>query len=218
MGSTALGRRTGGNSLKKRIAGSKERPSRPASGISSNGRNGKKPSSNGRGASGASNGRRTALKSNRLRLGGNGAAQIEAAKPTPKSSLKPAELEYFKGLLLKKRAELLGDVDTMEREALRKNRTDASGDLSQMPIHMADIGTDNYEQEFTIGLIATERTTLKEIDEAMQRIVDGTYGICLGTHQPIPKARLRAKPWARYCVEYKRAQEENGMRKRMSAF
>jgi DnaK suppressor protein len=134
-------------------------------------------------------------------------------KQAPKSTLKSAELEYFRGLLIEKRRELLGDVDNMEREALRKNRFDASGDLSMMPIHMADIGTDNYEQEFTIGLIAGERETMKEIDEALARIADGTYGMCLGTHEPIPKARLRAKPWARYCIEYKRAQEEQSRRR-----
>jgi len=156
--------------------------------------------------------RRPVAKSSRKRLGNNGSHLIEVARPLPKTPLKPAEVAYFKAILLAKRGEIIGDVDTMEREALGKNRSDASGDLSMMPIHMADIGSDNYEQEFTIGLIANERTTLKEIDEALQRIGDGTYGVCLGTHQPIPKARLRAKPWARYCVEYKRAQEEAAAR------
>jgi RNA polymerase-binding transcription factor DksA len=78
---------------------------------------------------------------------------------------------------------------------------------------MADIGTDNYEQEFTIGLIAGERETLKDIDAAIERIDQKTYGICLATHKPISKARLNAKPWANYCLEYKRAQEENDHRR-----
>lgn len=188
--------------LKKRIAGPASRSTRQ-SGKSSVGNNGA-AKSNGvkRKTSG------TPSRSHRKQLGGNGAAQIEAPKPLPKTKLKAAELEFFKQLLLLKRRELIGAVNHMEREALRTNRSDASGDLSMMPIHMADIGTDNYEQEFTIGLIAGERATLKEIDEALARVANGTYGVCLGTHQPIPKARLRAKPWARYCIEYKRAQEE----------
>lgn len=95
----------------------------------------------------------------------------------------------------------------MEDEALRKTRADATGDLSLMPIHMADIGTDNYEQEFTIGLIAGERETIREIDAALGRIETGAFGICEATGKPISKARLSAKPWARYCLEYKRAQE-----------
>jgi RNA polymerase-binding protein DksA len=77
-----------------------------------------------------------------------------------------------------------------------------------MPIHMADLGTDNYEQEFALGLMNSERRLLTEIDEALQRIEAGTYGICLGTGKPIPKARLEAQPWARYCVEYARKVEE----------
>ncbi len=134
-------------------------------------------------------------------------------KPIPPSRLTPAELDAFRELLLSIRRQLVGNMDSMEGEALRKNRTDASGDLSLMPIHMADIGTDNYEQEFTIGLVQNERETIKEIDAALQRIADGTYGVCLGTHKPIPKARLRAKPWARYCIEYRRAEEQKQRRR-----
>ncbi len=130
----------------------------------------------------------------------------------PRTRLTPEELEFFKTLLILQRRKLVGDVDSMENEALRKSRTAAAGDLSMMPIHMADIGTDNYEQEFTIGLIENERDILKEIDAALQRIVDGCYGICEATHKPISKARLRIKPWARYCIAYKRSQERTGRR------
>ena len=144
--------------------------------------------------------------------GGNGLRDPEregSAVPTePRFS--DADLEVFRQLLLRKRIELAGDVDHMEQEALRKNRGDATGDLSMMPIHMADIGTDNYEQEFTIELISNEQTTLKEIDAALERIRTGCYGICEGTRKPIPMARLRVKPWARYRVEHKRHLEENG--------
>ena len=129
-----------------------------------------------------------------------------------KTPLSDQDLQHYRAMLLEKRRELLGDVSHMEDEALRRTRSDASGDLSMMPIHMADIGTDNYEQEFTIGLIAGERDTLKEIDAALRRIDDRTYGVCLATHQPISKARLSIKPWASYCVEYERAHETNGRR------
>jgi DnaK suppressor protein len=72
---------------------------------------------------------------------------------------------------------------------------------------MADIGSDNYEQEFTLGLMDSERKLLKEIDDALQRVEQGIYGICEGTGKQIPKARLEAQPWARYCVEYARKLE-----------
>lgn len=130
------------------------------------------------------------------------------ATRTRKRHLSKNEIEHFKQMLLEKRREIINNVSEMEDEALRKPRLDASGDLSSMPIHMADIGTDNYEQEFALGLMDSERKLLREIDDALQRIEQGTYGICEGTGKPIPKARLEAQPWARYCVEYARMLEE----------
>jgi RNA polymerase-binding protein DksA len=125
-----------------------------------------------------------------------------------KGHLTAADTERFKQMLLNKRKEIVGDVNEMEDEALKKSRLDASGDLSSMPIHMADIGTDNYEQEFALGLMDSERKLLREIDDALGRIEQKTYGICEGTGKPIPKARLQAQPWARYCVEYARMLEQ----------
>jgi hypothetical protein len=64
------------------------------------------------------------------------------------------------------------------------------------------MGSDTFEQDFTLGLMSSERKIVAEILAALKRIQDGTYGICEGTGRPIPKARLEASPWARYCVEY----------------
>ena len=130
-------------------------------------------------------------------------------KAPVKQGLSTAEVQHFRELLLQKRREIFQNVFEIEGETLKKSRLDASGDLSSMPIHMADIGTDNYEQEFALGLMDSERRILHEIDDALQRIEDGLYGICEGTGSPIPKARLEAQPWARYCVEYAR-KIENG--------
>jgi len=127
---------------------------------------------------------------------------------TKKNRLSAADIGHFKNLLLEKRREILRNVNEIEDEALKKSRLDASGDLSSMPIHMADLGTDNYEQEFVLGLMDSERKLLREIDDALQRIEQRTYGICEGTGKPIPKARLEAQPWAKYCVEYARMLEE----------
>jgi RNA polymerase-binding protein DksA len=123
------------------------------------------------------------------------------------NTLTVADIEHFKQMLLEKRGEILANVNEMEDETLKKSRLDAAGDLSSMPIHMADIGSDNYEQEFTLGLMDSERKLLKEIDDALQRIEQGIYGICEGTGKQIQKARLEAQPWARYCVEYARKLE-----------
>jgi len=127
---------------------------------------------------------------------------------TKKRSLTSTNMKHFKQILLEKRREILNNVNEIEGEALKKSRMDASGDLSSMPIHMADIGTDNYEQEFALGLMDSERKLLREIDEALERIEKKTYGTCQGTGKPIPKARLEAQPWAKYCVEYARMLEQ----------
>ena len=134
--------------------------------------------------------------------------QKVSATRTRKRRLTTAEKEHFKQMLLEKRREILRNVNVIEGETLKKSRLDATGDLSSMPIHMADIGTDNYEQEFALGLMDSERKLLREIDDAMGRLEQGIYGICEGTSKPIPKARLEAQPWARYCVEYARKLEQ----------
>ena len=127
--------------------------------------------------------------------------------------LTAADIERFKQALLKKRLEIVNSVNEMYDEALRHSRLDATGDLSSMPIHMADIGTDNYEQEFALGLMDSERKLLREIDDALERIEKGVYGKCEGTGRPISKARLEAQPWARYCVEYARMLEQGPRQK-----
>jgi DnaK suppressor protein len=133
--------------------------------------------------------------------------QVSATR-RKKRNLSAAELKQFRWMLLEKRREILVNVNEFEDEALKKSRLDATGDLSCMPIHMADLGTDNYEQEFALGLMDSERRLLREIDKALERIEKRTYGICEGTGKPIPKARLKAQPWARYCVEYARMLEQ----------
>lgn len=128
----------------------------------------------------------------------------------PKTRLNEKQLREFKDMLLAKRAELLSDVRMLTKDALGRSRKDSSGDLSSMPIHMADIGSDNWEQDFTLGLIANERQLVREIDEALLRVEERTYGVCLATHKPITVARLRAKPWAKFCIEYAQQLERRG--------
>ena len=139
-----------------------------------------------------------------------------AAKPKPKvpprpkkTRLRPRELDEFRSMLLEKRRTRVGDRSGMEQETFSSN---SGGNLSSMPTHMADVGTDNFEHEFTLGLLESEQAMLSEINEALQRIEDRTYGVCPGTGKTIPKARLRAKPWAKYTVEYTRLLEKGLVR------
>ena len=143
------------------------------------------------------------------------AQEPESVEPVPKppseaqlrkvnNGLSRGELQHYRRLLLDKRAEILGDVADLEDAA----RTDSDEHLS--PEHMADIGSNNYEQELTLGLVESERKMLQEIDEALLRIKKRTYGVCLERGEPIGKARLDAKPWAKYCIEVVREKERRG--------
>lgn len=115
--------------------------------------------------------------------------------------MKKADLKAYKERLLSLRARLRGDVNQMADAALKKNRMEATGEPSSMPIHMADIGTDNYEQEFTLSLMETEEDTLAAIESALERVEDGTYGTCEECGGVIPKLRLNAIPYTPFCIK-----------------
>ena len=115
--------------------------------------------------------------------------------------MKKAELKVFRQRLLELRARLRGDVNTMAEAALSKTRTEASGDLSSMPLHMADVGSDNFEQEFTLTLLQSEEVTLEQIESALERVEEGVYGSCVDCEAKIAKARLNALPYTPYCIK-----------------
>jgi DnaK suppressor protein len=119
-----------------------------------------------------------------------------------------AEVKTFKDQLLLLRARLRGDVNGMAAAALKKNRSEANGDLSSMPIHMADIGSDNFEQEFTLSLMENDGVTLDQIEASLERIEEGTYGQCEECGAKIPKSRLNAIPYATLCIRCAQQQEQ----------
>jgi DnaK suppressor protein len=127
------------------------------------------------------------------------------APPKISSPFGAADLKEFKTLLLNRKRQLEGDVTHMKDEALKKGVD--SGDLSSLPMHIADQGTDSFEQEMTLGFMETEGEELKEIDEALLRIKDDRYGVCESCFKSIPKARLEAIPYARLCVPCKRKED-----------
>ena len=126
------------------------------------------------------------------------------------SGLKSEELEAFLQVLLGLRARLRGDLDQMTDEALRRHQPDSSGNLSNVPLHMADVGTENYDQEFTLGLIENEQGTLEQVHEALNRIHAGTFGRCQECGEPIAKPRLQALPYTRHCIQCARELENRG--------
>ncbi|TWT66810.1 General stress protein 16O [Posidoniimonas polymericola] len=118
--------------------------------------------------------------------------------------MKTADLELYKQKLLALRARLRGDVNAMENAALRKG---GDGEGHSMPIHMAELGSDNFEQEFTLSLMETEGEALTEIENALVRIEEGAYGKCDDCSGVIPKTRLNALPFAPLCVKCASARE-----------
>ena len=111
------------------------------------------------------------------------------------------DIRVYKEQLLQLRSRLRGDVNAMADAALNKTRSEASGDLSSMPIHMADIGSDNFEQEFTLSLMENDGGTLEQIEAALERIETGIYGACIECGGRIPKTRLNVIPYTPHCVK-----------------
>ena len=126
------------------------------------------------------------------------------------SALKSEELQSFRQTLLGLQARLRGDLDQMTDEALRRTQAESSGNLSNVPLHMADVGTENYDQEFTLGLIENEQGTLEQVHEALDRIHAGTFGRCQECGDPIAKPRLQALPYTRHCIQCARELEGRG--------
>lgn len=118
------------------------------------------------------------------------------------------EIASFKKILLSIRQRLVGNVNSMEGEALKKSRQDAAGDLSNVPFHMADLGTDNYERDLMIHLIQNGEAELRNIDAALEKIEKGTFGVCEVCEKKINKTRLMALPHAGLCVECQRKEEQ----------
>jgi RNA polymerase-binding transcription factor DksA len=115
--------------------------------------------------------------------------------------MKKSEAKVYKQLLLSLRSRLRGDVNAMANAALKKNGDEPSGEISRMPIHMADIGSDNFEQEFTLSLMETEEGTLDAVETAIEKIEDGVYGECEECSGIISKARLQAIPYTPLCIK-----------------
>ena len=119
------------------------------------------------------------------------------------------EMEKYKKLLFTKKAELISNVNHITGDTRRQSQKEASGDLSGYSIHMADMASDNYEREFSLNLASGERETLFEIDEALKRIEEMTYGKCPSCKKKISKRRLLAVPQAKLCLPCKQKEEES---------
>jgi len=110
------------------------------------------------------------------------------------------ELNKYKALLVKEREKIGGGINHITQDALKTSQREASGDLSGYSFHMADVASDNYEVEFSLGRASDEQNILYTIDEALKRVKDGSYGSCTQCGKQIPKRRLDALPHTELCI------------------
>ena len=119
-----------------------------------------------------------------------------------------ADLEYFKELILRKKQELLEELGYLENAAMKSTSKDQSGDLSSYSFHMADQGTDTLDREMAFTFASREGRYLHHLNEALERIENGTYGICRTCNGEISKMRLEAVPNATQCIKCKSKEEK----------
>ena len=118
------------------------------------------------------------------------------------------ELEYFKKLILKIKEKILDEIKHISEDTLKKSQKDAAGDISGYTYHMADVATDTYDREFSLGLASNERQSLYELDEAIKKIEEGAFGICEECKSLISRTRLKVVPFARLCVKCQEKKEK----------
>ena len=135
------------------------------------------------------------------------AVRTEEKKPKIKK-LPKTILKKYKKLLIEEREKVNGGLSHIAETTLNKSLKDSSGDLSGYSYHMADMASDDYERDFSLGRATDEQKMLYLIDEAMKRIKDGTYGSCLQCSKPIPARRLAALPYSELCIECQKSSDE----------
>lgn len=140
------------------------------------------------------------LGSNPLRKGGEPVDEIRQV---------PERFRRYYRLLIAMREALEKGLAFHSEEALKKSGKDDAGDLSGYSQHLADAGTDTADRDFALSLISNEQEALKEIAEAIERMKNGTYGVCEITGKPIPAKRLEAVPFTRFSLEGQKELERN---------
>ena len=125
-----------------------------------------------------------------------------------KRKLSKKEIESYREQLLDLKDDFMKKIQEITEESLRKPQNEASGDITNYSLHLADRASDTYERDFSLGLVSAERKIVAEIDEALRRIEDNEYGFCLKCGKPIAKRRLDAIPYARHGTKCQKEIEE----------
>ena len=124
----------------------------------------------------------------------------------PDKKMDKKQLELYSKLLLKLQETIVHDIKNMSAVE-SSSAKDSSVDVSSHALHMADVVTHMYDREFNLGLASNDRELLSRIQTALKRIKDRTYGVCTGCKKPIAVARLKAIPYAEYCLKCQEGME-----------
>jgi RNA polymerase-binding protein DksA len=117
-----------------------------------------------------------------------------------KRKMSKKDLKIYKQLLTQIKEKLIDQIKHISEDT-QKSQRDASGDISGYSFHMADVATDTYDREFSLGLASNDRELLYEIEEALKRIEEDKFGICEDCEKPINKSRLKAIPYTKLCLK-----------------
>ncbi len=119
------------------------------------------------------------------------------------------ESEQYRKMLLKIKERLTEDIKHISQDTLNKSQKEACGDISGYTLHMADMATDAYDREFSLGLASNDRDVLIQINDALKRMEEGKYGSCQQCSKPIAKTRLKALPFTSFCLKCQQAEEKS---------
>ena len=126
-------------------------------------------------------------------------------------ALSKDQLKQFRQLLITERAKLANEIKNIAHDASTSPR-EASGDLSAYTVHMADMAADTYERELSMNIVSSEQEILYQIDDALKRLDDGSFGVCQQCSQPVAMSRLKAVPYASLCINCQRSKEQKNKR------
>ena len=126
-------------------------------------------------------------------------------------ALSKEQVKQFRQLLITERVKFASEIRSIAQDATKTPR-EASGDLSAYTVHMADMAADTYERELSMNIASSEQEVLYQIDDALKRLDDGSFGICQQCSQPISMSRLKAVPYASLCIGCQRVKEQKNKR------